>query len=180
MNVRRVVTGHDAEGKAVVVSDESVPPITAALVPGVEWHVLWGADAPPTFPDDGSMPRAERYFPPVGGFRFGFFNIPPGTSSGVPEDLDFEAAFAELQEKLPGLAEYMEPDEPGMHTTASIDYGIVLSGEATMELDDGAMVTLRPGDTYVQNGTRHRWSNTGDVPCVLAVTLIGVNHRLVQ
>jgi mannose-6-phosphate isomerase-like protein (cupin superfamily) len=64
-----------------------------------------------------------------------------------------------------------------MHTTATIDYGIVLSGQATLELDDGARVTLTAGDTYVQNGTRHRWSNPGAVPAVLALTLIGANHR---
>jgi mannose-6-phosphate isomerase-like protein (cupin superfamily) len=64
-----------------------------------------------------------------------------------------------------------------MHTTATVDYGIVLSGVATLELDDGAKVHLNPGDTYIQNGTRHRWSNTGAVPAVLAVTLIGAHHR---
>ena len=45
-----------------------------------------------------------------------------------------------------------------------------------MELDDGATVTLSPGDTYVQNGTRHRWSNKGTVPAVIAVALIGAHH----
>jgi mannose-6-phosphate isomerase-like protein (cupin superfamily) len=53
---------------------------------------------------------------------------------------------------------------------------VVLSGEATLEFDDGAKATLGAGDTYVQNGTRHRWSNTGDVPAVLAVVLVGANH----
>ena len=63
-----------------------------------------------------------------------------------------------------------------MHTTATIDYGVVISGQATLELDDGAKVALDAGDTYIQNGTRHRWSNPGDVPAVLAVALIGANH----
>ena len=49
----------------------------------------------------------------------------------------------------------------------------------TLELDDGATVTLHPGDTYVQNGTRHRWSNEGDVPAVIAVVLIGAHHDTV-
>jgi mannose-6-phosphate isomerase-like protein (cupin superfamily) len=180
MSVRRVVTGHDADGKAVFVSDEDVAPITAAMSPGVEWYNLWGADAPPQLPDDGSMPAAGRYFPPVGGFRFVFFSIPPGDRSSPPEDLDFVSALAEMNEKLPGLLDYLEPEAPGMHTTASVDYGIVLSGEATMELDDGAKVTLGPGDTYIQNGTRHRWSNDGDVTAVLACTLLGVPHARVQ
>jgi mannose-6-phosphate isomerase-like protein (cupin superfamily) len=176
MNVRRVVTGHDAAGKAVFVGDEKVAPVTLALLPGSEFHRLWGADAPVTFPDDGSAPDADRYFPPVGGFRFGFFTIPPDGGVGAPADLDMAAALAEFEQRLPGMAEYLEFDDPGMHTTATIDYGIVLSGVATLELDDGAKVSLHPGDTYIQNGTRHRWSNTGDVPAVLAVTLVGAHH----
>jgi mannose-6-phosphate isomerase-like protein (cupin superfamily) len=180
MDIRRVVTGHDVNDRAVIISDERVPPVTAAIAPGVEWHTLWSADTPPVFPDDGSMPVAGRYFPPPGGFRFIFYSIPPGDRSSPPPDLDFESALAEMDDKLPGLTEYLEPEAPGMHTTASIDYGIVLSGEATMELDDGARVTLRPGDTYIQNGTRHSWSNDGDVTAVLACTLIGVEHRHVH
>ena len=78
------------------------------------------------------------------------------------------------------MARHFEPDDPGMHTTASVDYGVVLSGEATLELDDGATVTLGPGDTYIQNGTRHRWSNSGSVPAVLAVTLLGAEHQNVE
>jgi mannose-6-phosphate isomerase-like protein (cupin superfamily) len=176
MDARRVVTGHDAAGKAVFVSDELVAPVTLALLPGSEFHRLWGSDSTVTFPDDGSRPSAERYFPPVGGSRFGFFTIPPDGGVGAPADLDFEAALAEFEQKLPGMAEHLEADNPGMHTTATVDYGVVLSGEVVLELDDGAKVTLRPGDTYVQNGTRHRWSNTGTVPAVLAVVLVGANH----
>jgi quercetin dioxygenase-like cupin family protein len=67
-----------------------------------------------------------------------------------------------------------------MHTTATIDYGVVISGEAVLELDDRQKVTLRPGDVYVQNGTRHRWSNEGDVPAVIAVTLLGAQHHNVD
>jgi mannose-6-phosphate isomerase-like protein (cupin superfamily) len=177
MDARRVVTGHNAEGKAVFVSDELVAPVTLAMLPGNAFHRLWGSDAVRSFPDDGSQPSAETYFPPVGGFRFGFFTIPPDGGAGAPADLDIAAAFAEFDEKLPGMAEHLEMDDPGMHTTASIDYGIVISGDVVLELDAGAKVVLHPGDTYIQNGTRHRWSNPGDVPAILAVTLIGANHR---
>ena len=176
MDVRRVVTGHDDAGKAIFVSDEQVAPVTLALLPGSEFHQMWGADSACSFPDDGSRPDGPAYFPPLGGFRFGFFTIPPDGGAGAPADLDFEAALAEFDEKLPGLAGHLEPEEPGMHTTASVDYGVVLSGQAILELDDGAKLALNPGDSYVQNGTRHRWSNTGDVPAVLAVALIGAKH----
>ena len=180
MDVRRVVTGHNAEGKAVFVADDKVAPVTLSLLPGSEFHRLWGADTTVTFPDDGSRPDGPRYFPPVGGFRFGFFTIPPDGGAGAPPDLDIAAALAEFEQKLPGMGEYVELAEPGMHTTATVDYGVVLSGQATLELDDGAKVLLNPGDTYIQNGTRHRWSNAGDVPAVLAVALVGANHHNVS
>jgi mannose-6-phosphate isomerase-like protein (cupin superfamily) len=176
VDIRRVVTGHDAAGKAVFVGDEAVVPITLALLPGMEFHRLWGGDEAARFPDDGSQPEAQRYFPGVGGFRFGFFTIPPDGGAGVPPDLDIAAALAEFEEKLPGLGEHLEPDDPGMHTTATVDYGVVLSGHATLELDDGATVTLHPGDTYIQNGTRHRWSNSGDEPAVIAIAIVGAHH----
>jgi mannose-6-phosphate isomerase-like protein (cupin superfamily) len=176
MDVRRVVTGHDADGKAIFVDDRMVEPVTLSLLPGSEFHRLWGSDTASSFPDDGTKPPDGDYFPPLDGFRFGFFTIPPDGGAGIPVDLDVVAGLAELARKLPGMADFVEPDEPGMHTTATIDYGIVLSGEAVLELDDGVKLTLRPGDTYIQNGTRHRWSNTGDVPAVLAITLIGAHH----
>jgi mannose-6-phosphate isomerase-like protein (cupin superfamily) len=179
MDIRRVVTGHDAAGKAVFVGDEQVAPVTLALLPGSEFHRMWGGDSTLTFPDDGSRPDAPRYFPPVGGFRFGFFTIPPDGGVGAPPDLDLGAALAEFEQKLPGMAEHLELDEPGMHTTASVDYGVVISGQATLELDDGAKVVLNPGDTYIQNGTRHRWSNPGDIPAVLAVAVVGTHHHKV-
>ncbi len=179
VDVRRVVTGHDAKGKAVFVGDERVPPVTLALMPGSEFHLLWGADSTVTFPDDGSRPQAPRYFPPVGGFRFGFFTIAPDAGAGAPPDLDIGAALAEFEQKLPGMAEHLDLSEPGMHTTATVDFGIVVSGQATLELDDGVKLTLHPGDTYIQNGTRHRWSNTGAEPAVLAVAIVGANHQQV-
>ncbi len=180
MDARRVVTGHDSAGKAVFVSDEAVVPVTSTLLAGMEFHLLWGTNAAPAFPDDGARPLTPRYFPPLRGTRFAFFSVPPDDVSPLSPDLDLEAAVAELNEKLPGLADYVEPENPGMHTTASIDYGVVLSGDVTLELDDGATVTLHPGDTYVQNGTRHRWSNSSDSPAVIAVVLIGANHRGVE
>ena len=174
MDVRRVVTGHDSNGKAVFASDQIVAPITLAAMPGSEFHRLWGSDGPQTYPDAGAQPDGPAYFPPVGGFRFGLFTIPPEREADYPEDM--EGAMAEIEAKLPGLMAHMELDDPGMHTTDTTDYEIVLSGQIVLELDDGAEVTLSPGDTVVQNGTRHRWRNPGTEPAVLGVVLVGA-HR---
>jgi hypothetical protein len=175
MRVRRVVTGHDEKGKAVFASDEQVDAITLELMPGAEFHRLWGADGAPTFPDDGGPTPQPAYFPTVGGYRFGLFTVAPA-SAAMPADLDIGRALAEVEGKLPGLLAHMEPENPGMHTTDTIDFEVVLSGEVVLELDDGAEKVLRPGDTVVQNGTRHRWSNRGAEPAVLALFITGA-HR---
>lgn len=176
MKVRRVVTGHTPDGKATVASDTEVDAITVALLPGVAFYQLWGADEAPTFPGDGSPRPAPAYFPPVGGFRFGLFTLAP-ESVAMPEDLDMQLALAEIEGKLPGLAAHLEADNPGMHTTNTIDFEYVLSGEVWLELDDGKEVHLRAGDTVVQNGTRHAWRNRHSEPCRLVVCLIGAHRR---
>jgi len=94
MDVRRVVTANDLDGKAVFVSDDVVHPITISLMPGGEFHDVWGADDVPTVPTSGPPPRAATWFPPTGGFRFGFFTV--GPQSSRPLDLDPAAAFAEM------------------------------------------------------------------------------------
>ena len=175
MRVRRVVTGHSPEGKAIVASDEQVDPIVVSLLPGYEFHQVWGGDDVSQFPDAGTEPPHSQYFPPVGGFRFGLFTLPPASTAG-PGEIDVAAALAEFEAALPGMASHMEPDAPGMHTTATIDYEFVVSGRVVLELDGGASVELGPGDTVVQNGTRHAWRNLFDEPCTLVVTLIGANN----
>ena len=174
--VRRVVTGQTADGKSVFVSDERVEATTVAISPGSEFHLMWGADTIPTLPADGHEPAHPAYFPPPGGYRFGFFTVPPATATSFPDDFDLQAALDEMEAKLPGMAAHMEPDDPGMHTTDTVDFEVVISGQIVCELDDGAEVTLFPGDTFVQNGTRHRWRNAGTEAAVLFVALIGAKR----
>ena len=179
MDVRRVVTGHDASGKSVFVSDETVEPVVPMVLPEFQAHLLWGGDEAPQFPDDGTMPEWHTYFAPIGGFRFGLFTLAPDTAA-APATPDMEAAVADTEAKFPGLLGYMEPGDPGMHTTDTIDFEVVLDGTIVLELDDGAEVTLNRGDTVVQNGTRHRWRNPGDKPARLAVFFCGAHHTAVQ
>jgi hypothetical protein len=153
MNVRRVVTGHDAHGKAVIVDDGVVEPTTVTLSPTV-YHELWRADSAPTLPDAGANGPKTTFFPPVGGYRFFLLTFPPGDGGADVEGLDIEAGLRELQEKLPGMLETNEFDN--------------------LELDDGVETTLRPGDVNIQNGTRHRWHNRGTEPAVMAVAMVGL------
>jgi mannose-6-phosphate isomerase-like protein (cupin superfamily) len=172
MQIRRVVTGQTADGRSVFASDELVEPTTLTLLPGWEFHQLWGSDAHVALPTDGTRPDAPRYFPPVNGFRFISFTLGPAAER-VVENVDVPAALAEFEERLPGLAEVQEPDAPGMHTTDSVDFDYVVSGEVYLELDDGAEVLLKAGDCVVQNGTRHRWNNRSDEPCTIVVAIVG-------
>ena len=89
MHVRRVVTGATKEGKSVVVSDTRVSAITLDVAPGYEFCRLWGADETVRLPSYGSPPSYPAYFPPVGGFRFGLFTVPPEARVEL-EDLDVE------------------------------------------------------------------------------------------
>jgi len=176
MKIRRVVTGHSADGKAIFASDETVDPAVLEKLQGNEFHRLWGGDAVSTFPDDGSPPASPRYFPEVGGFRFVMFTVPP-SSTTLPEGTTPEVVAAEIEAKLPGLAEHMEPDSPGMHTTDTIDFEYVISGRVVLELDDGATRELGPGDTVVQNGTRHAWRNPFSEPCRMVAFLVGAERK---
>tara|TARA_E500000331_G_scaffold352795_1_gene402157 strand:- start:861 stop:1400 length:540 start_codon:yes stop_codon:yes gene_type:complete len=176
-SIRRVVTSHTSDGKSVFASDEVVPATTVPMLPGSEYVELWSADGPPTYPDDGIEQPGTRWFPPVGGFRFATFTVPP-RGQVLPADYDRQDAMRQLEDTLPGMVSQgnHEPDHPGMHTTDTVDFEYVVSGEVWLELDDGAEVHLKPGDTVVQNGTRHAWRNKGTEPCVMVVFLTGA-HR---
>ncbi len=178
MQIRRLVTGHTADGKATVVGDIKVDAITVDLVPGWEFFRLWGADETVTFPDNGKPYPYTTYFPRVGGFRFGLLTVPP-ESAKIPKDTDFKTLLEEMESKLPGMIGHMELDNQGMHTTDTVDFVYVISGEVSLELDNGEEVYLRSGDTVIQNGTRHAWRNRGGEPCKMAVCLIGAHRKQV-
>ncbi|WP_330254098.1 AMP-binding protein [Nocardia sp. NBC_00565] len=174
-SVRRVVTGHDTQGKAVFVEDRLVEPISVAMTSTV-YHQLWRADAPSTFPDSGAIGPSTTFFPQLGGYRFFLLTLPPGEGHGNLDGVDIDAGLRELQDKLPGVLETNDFDSPGMHTTETVDMEIVLSGEIVLELDDGIETTLRAGDVNIQNGTRHRWHNRGTQPAVVAVAMVGASR----
>lgn len=172
--MRRVVTGHTPDGKSTIVSDTELDVIS--ISPVLEFYKIWGADKALTFPDDGSPPPYSTYFPPVGGFRFVIGTWPPETVE-QPDNINFDVLLEELEENMPGAAKYMEKDNPGMHTTDTIDFEYIISGEVWLELDDGKEVHLQAGDTVIQNGTRHAWHNRGSEPCSMIVCLIGAHRK---
>ena len=131
--------------------------------PRSEFHRLWGADSTPHYPDQGALPPHLTYFPPLGASGSILHHSAPDQRCARRRP-DVERAFAEAEEKLPGLLGHMEPENPGFHRTDTIDMLYVASGQIVLSLDDGAEVTLSAGDTVVQNGTRHAWRNPGLSP----------------
>jgi mannose-6-phosphate isomerase-like protein (cupin superfamily) len=176
MDIRCVVTGQNASGKSLIMRDEGVRPVSVALLPGYEFHRVWGSDSVQQLPSEATAPTQPRYFPAEQGFRFGFFTLPPATKTRS-ERIITPSALEEMQEKLPGMMDALEPDHPGMHTTDTVDFDVVISGEVYLELDDGVEVLLKAGDCVIQNGTRHAWHNRSAEKCVIAVTLVGAQRK---
>lgn len=165
---RRVVTGEDADGKAVFVSDEPVGATALSNWPpetGV-WK-LWGANQASTLPANGAQFDYDTVFPPSDGFRFEILSLWP-ESAQLPA-LSPEQLAAEIEAKLPGLV-------GGSHVTDTVDLVIILDGEIWLGLDDGEERLLQQGDTVIQNGTRHEWHNRSARVCTMAVVLLGATR----
>ncbi len=176
VGLRRVVTGSGAHGAAAVVMDAAAPHSEAFRhIPGMVSRLLWATSPSSTVPFDGSDPTVavRSIVPAVGETRFLVVTFPPDSVFSSP-DFDPALAAEENARISPGLAELFEAD--GMHTTPTIDYGIVLDGEIWLELDNGDVTHLREHDLIVQNGTRHAWRNRGQVPASVAFVLVGVQR----
>jgi mannose-6-phosphate isomerase-like protein (cupin superfamily) len=176
MDIRCIVTGQNESGKSVIMRDTSIQPVSLALFPGYEFHRIWGNDSVPELPSDGTPSQQPNYFPPKNGFRFGFFTIPPETRRSL-DRINTASAIEEIQQKLPGMLDVLERSHPGMHTTDTVDFDVVVLGEVYLELDDRAEVLLKAGDCVIQNGTRHAWHNRSSVKCLIAVTLLGAERK---
>ena len=167
--IRRVVTGHDANGKAVVVMDGSASNVvTSAHRPGGRTN-LWRTTSMPTC-FGGDRDEADAVFmvePPPGGVNFRISEFPPEDPE-IMAKIDAAKAFAEV-----GAAHRIVAGarHPFMHRTDTVDYAIVLEGEIDMLLDEDD-VHLKAGDIVIQRGTNHAWANRGDRLCRIAFILI--------
>lgn len=175
--MRRVVTGHDENGRSIVVSDGPVPRSREfTSLPGWVSRLPWATDPDPRADPTGEdpTPKVTSLLPAPGGTRFIVLTFPPEEAMADPA-FDPVAFDQEQRADSPGIAELIEPD--GMHATPTVDYGIVLQGEIVLELDDGHRTLLAAGDIVIQNGTRHAWRNRSGRPATMAFVLIGIEHE---
>jgi len=172
---RRVVTAN-VSGKSVVQSDEPLPAYEFKTVPGYVHTLVW---VNPTTPDLREEQRFDRYpdsvVPGPGGTTLHFVTFPPGSVFADPS-FDGEAARSEALIRLRGLADHFEKEDPAMHKTNTVDYGVVYEGEIWLELDDTKTIHLKRGDVVVQNGTRHAWRNKGTTPVTMLFFLNGAKE----
>jgi len=169
---RRIVTGHNSEGHAVVISDGPSPHVrTSALRPGVTYTNLWTTDRMPVEIDGSPDPvtAAMNLEPPPRGSNLRIVEFAPEGEAGAIDPRAARRAFAAMGGAAHAIAGSNR--HPWMHRTKTVDYGIVLSGEITLVLDDEDVV-MSAGDVCIQRGTNHAWSNRSAAPCTMAFVLI--------
>ncbi|CAJ0690983.1 cupin domain-containing protein [Ralstonia holmesii] len=172
--IQRIVTGHDADGRAVIVSQGPLPTVVEiAAIPGTVFHEVWSTSGNPVPIDNGADPTVGALMlpPPKQGTRFRFVDIPPDTSEFLARGATrMQEAFTQVGDAHASTVRADSP-HPLMHRTESIDYGVVIDGEMTLVLDDSE-VALAPGSVVIQRGTNHAWANRSSRPCRMLFVLI--------
>src|SRR5215468_3184725 len=155
-DVRRVVTGLDANNKAIALFDGRL-----TLNPGRSGNPaanLWITDSsPPGFSfkaDNGTAIRVVE-FPPL--------------DPAAEAKMDPNFMMKVVGDHAP--ARGLPVKHPLMHRTRTVDYAVILSGEIDMMLDD-SVVHVKAGDVVIQQATNHAWINRGTQPCRILFVLM--------
>ena len=167
--VRRVLTGHDAEGRSTFIADGEAPNVKEmASMPGLALTDLWETSGAPASNagDKDAAARPVRLEPPKNGTILRIVEFPP--DSAWRNSADGKTAFKSIGA---GHAQDRNSSDPMMHKTGTVDYIIVLKGEIYAIMETGEKL-LRPGDILVQRGTNHSWSVRGSEPCIIAAVLV--------
>ena len=139
---RRIVTGHDASGKSVVLSDAPTP--KTLDIGTAAFHEVWITAQTPVEVAAAEPEPTERPVttqPPANGVTVRFTEMAPGAESP-------------------------------MHRTETVDVGVVLEGETWLLLDDGSETRVGVGDAVVQRATNHAWANRSERPVRMLFVLI--------
>jgi mannose-6-phosphate isomerase-like protein (cupin superfamily) len=167
--VRRVLTGHDADGRSIFIADGAAPNVKEMpSFPGLALTDLWETKGAPASNagDADAADRPIRLEPPKNGTILRIVEFPPDSTR--PKDADGSAGFKAIGA---GHAQDRRSADPMMHKTSTVDYIIVLKGEIYAVMETGEKL-LRAGDILVQRGTTHSWSVRGSEPCIVAAVLV--------
>jgi hypothetical protein len=172
MGVRRIVTGHDASGRSIFVEDGPAPAVrTIPERPGYQVVNVWTTGDTPVRVDQADNSVAHTgLLPPKRGTLLRIIDIPPEPKSREEFERMARATFG----KLYGGDIHQDPKagpHPGMHTTLTVDYAVVLSGEIYAIMDSGETL-MRAGDVLIQRATSHAWSNRSNQVCRILFVLI--------
>ena len=169
--IRRVVTGHDAAGRSVLVTDGPAPHVYRRSPGSAVVTELWETRSAPADNQDNSEVTDHRFrlAPPRNGTVFRVIEYPPDKQRIAA--LEQQRASADDGSGHGAAFDRGSPRHPGFHKTSSVDYAIVLSGEIYAMMDEGE-VLLTAGDVLIQRGTNHAWSNRSDEPAYLAFVLV--------
>lgn len=172
---RRIVTGHNKDGKAIIVSD--APPVLSQLIGGPggpTFFEVWHTQETPALihpQRDETHEKALVLPPPTNGTRLRVIEFPPeGEEIRKLTAADAAAKFKSMGHEKASTTNDAAP-HPLMHKTKTVDYGIVLEGEITLVLDRDETV-IKAGDIVIQNGTNHAWANRSGKICRMAFVLI--------
>jgi len=170
-SIRRVVTGHNAQGKSIFIKDGSAPHVYSRTAGSAVVTELWETRSAPA-KNKGNEETTNRPFqlhPPKNGTVFRIIHYPPDKAR--LSALKKEQAMGEDGSGRHAATDTGNARHPGFHKTNSVDYAIVLQGEIVAMMDEGEVV-LQQGDVLIQRGTNHAWSNRTNHVATLAFVLV--------
>jgi len=171
--IRRIVTGHDAQGRSCIIEDGPSPAVRLVPErPGYRVTNIWRtAESPAEINARDTIAEHQGVAPPPRGTVIRIIDVPPESADADERKRQAAATFG----KLFADADHRIDDHrhPGMHVTESVDYAVIIEGELTAILDKDETV-MRTGDVLIQRGTNHAWANrSGKMVRVLFVLIDG-------
>jgi hypothetical protein len=166
--VRRIVTGHDAEGRSIFFEDGPAPSVfRPSHSPNVGLTNLWLVDALPADADGPDLTSQPfRLEPPAQGNVVRIVEFPPDRERNYGNQAEVFRQYGASE------AHDAAARHPGFHKTRSIDYAIVVEGEIWALMDFGETL-MKTGDVLIQRATNHAWSNRSDRPARVCFVLNG-------
>jgi len=172
---RRIVTGHDAAGNAVILSAQAPERVLDLTERGPRFYEVWNTRESPVIIDRDSPEPIEKSLtlvPPRGGTRIRVLDIEPETPAIATMSAEEGRRHFELVSAGGASTAHRAPAaHPYMHRTETLDYGIILEGEIFLIVDKGEIL-CQQGDIIIQRGTNHAWSNRSGRMCRIAFILI--------